>query len=98
MRPTNKVYWSKVSLAVVVGVACAVLGLHRPSPIVGILFSVVVYVVFSYYSPRLFGFRYEEVGGTRKVYTMGIGGYFLTWFVTWVLVYTLLYPPLISAW
>jgi len=40
---------------------------------------------------------YDEIGGPRKVYTMGVGGYFLTWFVTWILVYTLLYPPLVTT-
>jgi len=97
MRPTNKVYWSKVVVAVLVGAACAFLRLQQPSPIVGILFAVVVYVLFSRYSAALFRLTYEEVGGPRKVYTLGIGGYFLTWFVIWILVYTFLYPPLIIA-
>lgn len=97
MRPTNKLYWSKVLLAAVVGAACALLGLHRPSPIVGILFAIFVYILFSRYSTAVFHFMYDEIGGPRKVYTMGVGGYFLTWFVTWILVYTLLYPPLVTT-
>jgi len=96
MRPTEKLYWSKVLLAVLVGVGCAVLRLQQPSPIVGILFSITVYVLFSRYSAALFRFKYEEAGGPRKVYTQAVFAYFLTWIVTWILVYTFMYPPLIS--
>jgi hypothetical protein len=46
----------------------------------------------SYYTLKVvLGERVEEIGGTSKLYTIGIGAYFVSWLFLWILVYTVFF-------
>ncbi|MBS7643029.1 hypothetical protein KEJ26_00335 [Candidatus Bathyarchaeota archaeon] len=87
LKPSSIVYWTRIGLAVLTTLIC--LGLQL-SGVRGIILGVLMYIV-SYYVIR-FGLNVEPeaVGGGNKLFTIGIGSYFLVWLFTWALLYTLL--------
>lgn len=89
MKPLNIIYWSRVGFGVVAALVCLLLidvnKLANPL-ISGISVGILVYLVSYYILKWLFMTKVEK---PSKVFTMGIGAYFLTWIVAWVLFYTL---------
>lgn len=84
-NPSGLIYWTRVLLALFASILCIVLNLKG---LRGITLGLTLYLV-SYYLIR-YGYRIkpEEVGGISKIFTIGIGAYFLLWIVSWTVLYT----------
>jgi len=88
LKPSSLVYWTRVGLGVLTAILC--LGLQLLG-IRGIILGILMYVV-SYYLIRYgLGVEPKAVGGGNKLFTIGIGSYFLVWLFTWALLYTFLH-------
>ncbi len=89
LKPLNMIYLSRVGFGVVASVMCTLVGLSNPgfnNLLNGISVAILVYIVTYYVLKALFMTKVEKV---TKIFTMGIGAYFLTWIVAWVLLITL---------
>ena len=91
MKPLSQIYLIRVCLSIVAAALCVVLGFN--TLIYGLWFSVVVYIVSYYFLKQLFIAKVEKAS---KIFTMGIGGYFLVWLVAWVMFFSIAHPELIS--
>jgi hypothetical protein len=80
------IYWSRASLAVFVSLVNVVFGL---TDILGLVVEVGVYLSSYYVYRHLLKIRPEEVGGTTKLYTIGVGAYSLLLLFLWTLFYTI---------
>ena len=93
MKPLNVVYWSRVGFGVVAALICTFLiDVNRISdPLInGLSIGLLVFLITYYLFKWMFKTRLET---PSKVFTMGIGAYFLTWIVAWVLFLTILQRP-----
>jgi hypothetical protein len=100
MKPLELVYWTRFGTGVLAAVVCIayVLALNgSPTgaslPDTGVVFNsislaIIVYVL-SYYILRA-KFK-DQVAKTQKLFTTGIGIYFLAWLVFYALFYTWFY-------
>ena len=100
MKPLELVYWARFGTGVIAAVACityvlALNGSPTPGslPDAGVVFNsisiaIIVYAV-SYYIIKV-KFR-DKVAKTQKLFTTGIGIYFLAWLVFYALFYTWFY-------
>jgi len=90
LKPLNIIYWSRVGFGVVAALVCLLLidvnKLANPL-ISGISVGILVYLITYYILKWRFMTKVEK---PSKVFTMGIGAYFLTWIVVWVLFITLM--------
>ncbi|HYB92727.1 MAG TPA: hypothetical protein VED00_01075 [archaeon] len=88
MKPSSKVYWGRVVLAVLTALIATVLGITGLN---GILFAVIMYVA-SYYIIK-YGLNIDQKSlGSGNLRTIGIGAFFFIWIMSWVLFYTILHP------
>jgi hypothetical protein len=100
MKPLELVYWIRFVTGVMAAVVCIVYvlalnGSPTPNslPDTGVIFNsislaIIVYVL-SYYIVKA-KFK-DKVAKTQKLFTTGIGIYFLGWIVCYALFYTWLY-------
>lgn len=90
MKPLNVIYWSRVGFGVVAAFVCVLLRIDTyPQPLIsGISIGLLVYILTYYILKWLFMAKVEN---PTKVFTMGIGAYFLAWIVAWGLIHTLIY-------
>jgi len=100
MKPLELVYWIRFVTGVIAAVVCigyvlALNGSPTPHsiPDTGVIFNsislaIIVYVL-SYYIVKT-KFK-DKVTKTQKLFTTGIGIYFLAWIVCYALFYTWLY-------
>jgi hypothetical protein len=94
MKPASIVYWSRASLGVLAGLVSALvssfdsLGFFN-----GISIALLIYIIAYYVFKSRFLIHFDK---PSKIFTTGIGAYFLTWVVTWVIFYTLFKTPLAS--
>ena len=91
MKPTTIIYWTRACLGIVAGLLSTLLSAAsgQPSLFNGITAALLVYIVTHYVYKSLFLAKVEK---QSKIFTTGIGAYFLTWIVTWVIFYTLFRP------
>ncbi len=87
MKPSEKLYWIKVVLAIVAAVLCTALQLTILKDgtlvfLLGTLFYLAISDVFS-------GVMKLERGHGLKV---GIGAYIFVWIMSWTLFYTIIHP------
>lgn len=84
MKPLTIIYWSRLCSGILAAIICVALKLQ--TFLSGVSLGLFVYI-FTYYA-----FRWLFVAKLKppKVFTTGIGAYFLTWIVAWILLYTLL--------
>ena len=91
MKPLNIIYWSRVGFGILAASICVLLIDVKEvvNPLMtGISIGILVYIV-SYY---ILKWRFmAKVENPTKVFTMGIGAYFLTWIVAWGLLNTLMF-------
>jgi hypothetical protein len=90
LKPLNIVYWSRVGFGVVAALVCVFLiDVEKvANPLIsGMSIAILVYIIAYYILKWQFMTKVEK---PSKVFTMGIGAYFLTWIVAWVLFYTLM--------
>jgi len=90
MKPTTIIYWTRACLGVVAALLSALLSIvvHR-SFLDGLTIALLVYIVTHYVFKSLFLAKVEK---PSKIFTTGIGAYFLTWVVALIIFYTLLGP------
>jgi len=89
MEPLNIIYWTRFCLGILTGLICTVgwtFGLFT-NFIEGLSMAIIIYIL-TYYVYKLQFFT--KVKKTSKIFTTGIGTYFLTWIVAWALFFTLL--------
>jgi hypothetical protein len=87
MEATDKLYWTKVLMATIIGAVFSLAQLAIPlSGITFLVLGFTAYVLLSDLLSRLFG---VEKGKALKI---GIGAYIFTWLTVWVVIFTLLHP------
>jgi hypothetical protein len=95
MNPLTIIYWTRFLLGVVAAAVSALLTAIASefNLMNGISIALLVYIVTYYVYKAMFLAKVEK---PSKIFTTGVGAYFLTWLVMWTLFYTLLYqvPPL----
>lgn len=84
MEPSKILYWSRVGLGILSALICTLLRLD--DFISGLSFGVLFYILTFYILKRRFATQIEK---PSKVFTTGIGAYFMSWIVSWTLFYTL---------
>lgn len=97
MKPTTIVYWSRAGLGVVAGLVSAVLSgfdLGGLALFNGITVALLIYIITYYVFKSRFLMHFEK---PSKIFTTGIGAYFLTWIVMFVIFFTLISPTLTIA-
>lgn len=91
MKPLSVIYWSRFGLGIIAGIICGVLGLvWNLGFLNGLSIGIVFYILTNYVLRRRYITKVEK--GASKVFSMGIGTYFLMWVITWVLLYSILNP------
>jgi len=97
MKPLNIIYWSRVGFGVVAALVCVLLidVKNVANPLIsGMSVGILVYLVTYYILKWQFMTKVEK---PSKVFTMGIGAYFLTWIVCWVMFVTPFFNPPIAT-
>jgi hypothetical protein len=91
MNPLTIIYWTRFLLGFAAAVLSALLTDFLPefNLLNGISIALLVYIVSYYVYKAAFVGKIEK---QSKIFTTGVGAYFLSWLVMWVLFYTLLNP------
>jgi len=91
MKPLTIIYWTKGLLGFAAGLASALLSVLMPefNLLNGITIALLIYLVSYYAYKAVFLARVEK---PSKIFSTGVGAYFLTWLVMWTLFYTILNP------
>jgi len=97
MKPLETVYWLRLALGIVAALICTGYGLavngisntsFPPTTFMNSMSLAILTYLGSYFViKRRFLTRVEK---TTKLFTTGIGIYFISWIVFWVLIYTVL--------
>ncbi|MGB9676754.1 MAG: hypothetical protein ACPL0C_06180 [Candidatus Bathyarchaeales archaeon] len=97
MKPLTIVYWLRVAFGILAALLCIGYGIATNTItnnvenlnmfLNGISIALVVYLISYYMLKALFMAKVEK---PQKLFTMGIGIYFLAWIVFWILLYTLM--------
>ena len=90
MKATTIIYWSRAGLGVVAALLSALLSFLELAFFNGVSIALLVYIVSYYAFKSVFITQVEK---PTKIFTTGIGAYFLTWLVAWVVFYTLFFRP-----
>jgi len=90
MKPTTIIYWTRALFGVVAALLSTLLSLMAPVNFLnGLSIALLIYIVTYYIYKSLFITKMEK---QSKIFTTGVGAYFLTWIVAWTIFYTLLSP------
>lgn len=85
LKPLGKIYWTRFLVAIVAAITCAGFGQTGLSGIaLGVSFYIISYILVRY----VLNIEPEEVGGTRTLYSKGIGTYLFTWITLWTIIHT----------
>jgi len=89
MKPTTIIYWTRACLGVATALICALLSaVASISFLNGVTIALLFYIITYYVYKRLFLIKVEK---SSKIFTTGIGAYFLAWIVAWTMFYTLIF-------
>jgi hypothetical protein len=94
LKPLSVIYWSRVGFGILAAFICVLLRIDKYAyPLTsGISMGLIIYILTYYILKWKFMAKVEK---PTKVFTTGIGAYFLTWIVCWVLFVTpLIRPPI----
>lgn len=93
MNPLSIIYWTRFLLGIVAALICTLfIGLLGDISIFnGISIALLVYIISYYIYKRFFMAQVEK---PSKIFSTGVGAYFLTWIVMFTLFFTLLGPTL----
>jgi PKD repeat protein len=94
LKPLSIIYWSRVGFGILAAFICALLRVDRtPNPLLnGISIGLIIFILTYYILKWKFMAKVEK---PSKVFTTGIGAYFLVWIVCWILFITpLIKPPI----
>jgi len=88
-NPLTVIYWTRLLLGIVAALISAVLGSITTdfNLLNGISIALLIYIVTYYLYKAMFLARVEKAS---KLFTTGVGAYFLSWVVMWALFHTLL--------
>jgi len=88
MKAATIVYWSRAGLGVAAGIVSALISspLDALAFFNGISVALLIYIITYYVFKSRFLIHFEK---PSKIFTTGIGAYFLTWIVAWVIFFTL---------
>jgi len=101
MKPLEILYWLRVALGIAAAILCVAYGWATGTLsntiftfnifLNGMTLAILTYII-SYYliKPR---FLPKEPEKPQKIFTTGMGIYFLSWIVCWVLLYTIIVGP-----
>jgi hypothetical protein len=95
MDALKQIYWLRLVLGVTAGIICVsyniVTGtLGEPELIEKLLNGISIAIIFYILTYYIIKFKYmNKVEKKGKLYTMGIGIYFISWIVFWILLYTI---------
>jgi ABC-type uncharacterized transport system permease subunit len=84
VEPLKILYWSRLGLGILAALTCTLLRLD--DFISGLSLGILFYILTHYILKRRFATETEK---PSKVFTIGIGVYFMSWIVSWGLFYTL---------
>lgn len=103
MKPSSVIYWIRAVLGVFAGALCALFDIFVEEPIspgmdwnvllTGVSLALLIYLMTYYALKPVFIKKLEK---PSKVFTTGIGIYFVSWIVFWTLFYTLFGSPPLS--
>jgi len=90
MRPLTIIYWTRVLLGIVAASICTLLSAPQSGFNIfnGVTMALLVYIITYYVYKKLFVTKVEK---PTKIFSTGVGAYFLSWIMTWALLYTILY-------
>lgn len=101
MKIIEKIYWIRLLLGIIAALASTGYTQARgvPTDVVdysvfmnGISIAIIVYVISYYIMKFKWAAKLEK---PQKIFTTGVGIYFLAWLVFWILFYTIIaVPPL----
>ncbi|MEM2917688.1 MAG: hypothetical protein QXN63_04970 [Candidatus Bathyarchaeia archaeon] len=95
MKPLQTLYWLRFALGIVAALICV--GYEHAVGFIstefnltvllnGIAFALIIYILSYYVIRPKFILKVEK---PQKIFTTGMGIYFLSWLVFWVLLYTI---------
>ncbi len=89
MKPSSIVYWSRVGTGILVAILCYFLGLNE---ILGLLLCLAVFIGTSVAFERGIILKTTRAKGDpgSKIWTVGIGTYYILWVMVWTLLNTIL--------
>ncbi len=94
MRLSNKLWWSRYLLAIVMGFISAFIcfiGLAgEASPTLAFLITVVAYILSYVFAKYVFRVSVEKLDKPRDLALQGVFAYFISWFAFWVFFYTMI--------
>ncbi len=93
MKPTTIIYWSRFGLGITTALICYALRLAWDTSIYGFFLGIDVFIITYFAFRYLFRGRMGEIGETRRLLTIGIGAFFLSWIMFWGLFYSILGAP-----
>jgi hypothetical protein len=85
-NPVTLIYWGRASLAALVAIVNTAFGL---TDISGLVVGIGGYLSSYYVIRYVLKIHPEDVGGTTKLYTIGVGAYSLLFLFLWTLLYTI---------
>jgi hypothetical protein len=93
MKPTTIIYWSRFLLGIATALICYMLRLAWETSIYGFFLGIDIFIITYFAFRYLFRERMNEIGETRRLLTIGIGAFFLSWIMFWGLFYSLFGSP-----
>jgi len=89
MKPTTIIYWTRAGLGVAAALLSTLLNfVGNINFFNGVTIALFIYIVTYYVYKSLFLTKVEK---PSKLFSTGVGAYFLTWIVMWIIFYTLLF-------
>ncbi|MEM3696506.1 MAG: hypothetical protein QXQ94_03240 [Candidatus Bathyarchaeia archaeon] len=99
MRIIEKIYWIRLLLGIIAALASTGYTQARVVPpdvvdysifLNGVSIAIIVYVISYYIMKFKWAAKMEK---PQKIFTTGVGIYFLSWLVFWILFYTIMAGP-----
>lgn len=94
METLNLIYWCRLGLGIIAALLCvagwALTNSLFASIIQGATLAIIFYIVTYYILKMKFITKVEK---PSKLFTQGIGAYFLTWIISWTLILSLILSP-----
>jgi len=90
-NPLTVIYWTRLLLGIVAALISAFLGSLTTdfNLLNGVSIALLIYIITYYVYKSMFLTRVEK---SSKLFTTGVGAYFLSWLAMWALFYTLSLP------
>ena len=95
MKPLETIYWLKLAIGIVAAFVCTgyIIVARNIETIFtfttfmnGLSIAIITYLISYYLIKGKFALKVEK---PQKIFTTGIGIYFLSWIVFWILIYTI---------